>query len=175
MTLVACPREASASQIPRLRPLNGFAGQLIRQGVTRPPTLHQLIVSLDRSNAIVFLETGVAASQRDSAHLQFMAAAGGQRYLRVSINLSVDRRDMIVLLAHELHHALEVAAHPEVVSQDTMRRLYETIGQPNGLQAFETVGAAAVSSRVRDQWVDVRAWERSVEARTWGRTPAVRY
>jgi hypothetical protein len=34
-----------------------------------------------------------------------------------------DRRAVAALLAHELHHAMEVAPHPEVISQATIERL----------------------------------------------------
>ena len=65
---------------------------------------------------------GPRSDERDPAHLQFVSGPVGQRYLRITINLLGDRRAMAALLAHELHHAREVATHPDVIDQESMEQ-----------------------------------------------------
>jgi hypothetical protein len=132
-----------------VRPVDGFIDRVLREGAVRSVTMRRLLTRLDDDDVIVYVVAG-SASQRDPAHLQFVSGSAGQRYLRITINLLGDRRTMAVLLAHELHHAREVAAHPEVIDQESMERLYERLGwrRPGRTSAFETRGSSAVSARV---------------------------
>jgi hypothetical protein len=149
---------AWSAESRRVRPVDGFVQRILREGAARSPTLHRLLVRLNASDVIVHVESGVVVSRANTAHLQFVTTADGQRYLRISINSAINPREMIVLMAHELHHALEVAAHQEVVDQTTMQRLYEQLGRrlPGRGTAFETDGSLAVSRRVRGE-LSIRA------------------
>ena len=124
---------------------------VLHEGAVRSPTLHRLLVRLNDSDVIVHVESGVVVSRADVSHPQFVTSAAGQRYLRISINSVTNRRDIIVLMAPELHHAFEVASNPEVVDQKTMERLYAQLGRRSrpGVTAFDTDGSLAVSRRVR--------------------------
>jgi hypothetical protein len=105
----------------RIRPLDTLSRAALRDGVARSPTLRGLVARLDEGGTIVHVESGYAASQRDDAHLQCVSVSGGQRYLRISINLIKDRH-----------------------------RLYERLGRTRQgrTSSFETVGAEAVSARL---------------------------
>ena len=75
--------------------------------------------------------SGAPPDGRCTAHVGTSGLSVGRlrAYLRISMRLQTDRRAMTVLLAHELHHAIEVASHPEVVNQKSMATLYNQIGQ----------------------------------------------
>jgi hypothetical protein len=133
-----------------IRPVDEFIDRVLREGAVRSATMRRLLTRLEDGDVIVYVTAGSASGQRDPAHLQLVSGSAGQRYLRITINLAGDRRTMAALLAHELHHASEVAAHPEVIDQGSMERLYEHLGwrRPGRTSAFETSGSIAVSARV---------------------------
>jgi hypothetical protein len=143
-------RSILPSPTVHVRPVGGFIDRVLREGAVRSVTMRRLLTRLEDDDVIVYVAAGSASGQRDPAHLQFVSGSAGQRYLRITINLLGNRRTMAVLLAHELHHAREVAAHPEVIDQKSMERLYEQLGwrRPGRTSAFETRGSSAVSARV---------------------------
>ena len=55
-----------------------------------------------------------------------------QRYVRIQIVNHLSPEDTIALIGHELRHALEVAAAPEVRDQKGLMELYQRIGEPGG-------------------------------------------
>ena len=133
-----------------VRPVDEFIGGVLREGAVRSPTMRRLLMRLEDDDVIVYVAPGSRSDERDPAHLQFVSGPVGQRYLRITINLLGDRRAMAALLAHELHHAREVATHPDVIDQESMERLYEQLGwrRPGRTSAFETRGSIAVAARV---------------------------
>ena len=59
------------------------------------------------------------------------------------------RNRLIALIAHELQHAPEVLAHPEVVDVDSMLPIYARIGvPPTGRTGYETSAAHAPQDAV---------------------------
>lgn len=59
---------------------------------------------------------------------RFVTRAGGQRYLRITLDVLVWGDAAIALLAHELQHAWEIAQAPWVIDQATLGQLYRRIG-----------------------------------------------
>jgi hypothetical protein len=56
----------------------------------------------------------------------------------------------IALIGHELQHAAEVAAAPDVKDQAGLASLYKRIGEPGGLaHSFDTRAAQNTGQRVR--------------------------
>src|SRR5262249_24969270 len=121
-------RPVATYRMTRIRPVDRWTTKILDEGLARSPTLRRLFDQLNAGDAIVYIESGFAVSRGTPAHLQFVSDSGGQRYLRIRINLTGDRLAVTMLLAHELHHALEVVAHPEVIDQRSMERLYKQIG-----------------------------------------------
>ena len=78
--------------------------------------------------------------------------AGGQRYLRVQVRAMMQGDHVIAVVAHELHHALEVAGDKSVVDEVTLAELYRRIGHASiGAHGYDTDGARAAGIRVRDE------------------------
>jgi hypothetical protein len=56
---------------------------------------------------------------------------------------------LLALIAHELHHALEVIEHPEVTNISMMEAMYRRIGTPlTGMTGYETSAARAGGAAV---------------------------
>ena len=53
-----------------------------------------------------------APSRATAGHISLLTASGGRRYLRVSLDRNLLGCERIAILAHELHHAVEIAESP---------------------------------------------------------------
>ena len=80
----------------------------------------------------------------------FLTAAGGVRYLHVQVTSDLGIDQLVAIAAHELQHAVEVAAHPEVVDAGSLAALYQRIGIPGIVKnRYDTLGAQSTGRRVR--------------------------
>lgn len=129
--------------------------------------LRAIVDELERSNLIIHVEPmGIDSSRQFSGTMRFVDAAGGRRFLRITIDerLSADQR--AAALGHELQHALEVARSGSVVDQASFADLYRRIGNESGpycdAVCYETDDAQRVGAIVL---ADVRT-----AASTAGRT-----
>ena len=82
-----------------------------------------------------------------------VSATAKARYVRVDIDVRLAPARRAEVLAHELYHALEIAAAPEVRDEAGMRALFTRIGWQDG-DRFETAAAQAVERWVRGDWWD---------------------
>jgi len=79
-----------------------------------------------------------------------MTAAGGVRYLHVQVASGLSFEELVAVVGHELQHAVEVAAHPEVRDPSSLAILYEMIGIPSPVQnRYDTSAARIMGKRVR--------------------------
>jgi hypothetical protein len=122
-----------------------FIQRMIDEGIRRSPTFASEMRDLAASDVIAIVETSRTLPTGICGHMVFMAARGGFRYVQIQIDTKYNLPQTIGIIGHELRHALEVAAHPDVVDQASLRRMYERIGRP-GLQrtaaeAFDSVAA----------------------------------
>ena len=136
---------------PRLRTSDAATRALLQRGIAASPSLRALVDHLERSDVVVYLQCTRLRSGLDG-QLTFVSAAAGLRYVIVQIawQLTPDRR--IAALGHELQHALEVAAHPAIVDQASMKDAYSRIGfereRASSGTAFDTAAAIRTGERV---------------------------
>jgi hypothetical protein len=124
----------------------------LREGIEGSVTFHRLVDALNHSDVVVYVTAGRQASG-NVAHLSFLSAAGGRRYLRVSLDPRVSVSVRAALLGHELRHALEIAEDPSVVDERTLAALYHRIGFERGgraEQSFDTDSAIHAGRQI--QW-----------------------
>ena len=127
---------------------------LLREGSDRSETLRALIGTLEESRWRVFIRRGQCkATALRSCLLHFIGTSRGEPYLQIVITLAGRHRDQVIVsLAHELQHALEVARAPEVVDVATLRALFRRIGfvrvRTGLVTAYETRAAEQVSHAV---------------------------
>ncbi len=139
---------AAADATARLRPADKKAATLLAAGVARSETFRLLVDVIERSDLVVYVETGVMAVP---GQLQFAIATPGTRYLRVSIRVPGLENDLLPWLAHELCHATEIAEAGEVNGQASMETFYERVGGSlrAGSRVFmETARAQSVQAQV---------------------------
>jgi hypothetical protein len=138
---------------PRVRAIQPAAAELLAEAARRSDTFAGLIAALERSDLIVYVEM-VPLPRGIDGRLQFAAAAGPNRYLRVQVRPDMPRDRVKAVIGHELQHALEVAEASEVRDQRTLAGLYERIGT-HGASAgrFDTRGAQKAEQRVRAELI----------------------
>ncbi len=133
---------------PHVRATDDRARQVVRAGGARSSTLARLLDDLDRANLIVYVSTSTDLQPRGS--LYFLARPASTTYLVIRVRAQQTEVDRIATLAHELHHALEVARAPFVVgTPGDFLRLYQSIGFKCGQARFETRGARLTEAVVR--------------------------
>src|SRR5215210_6637500 len=125
---------------------------LIKRGISRSPTFASLVAALDQTDVIVYIERTRRLPSGVDGQLAFSGAAGPLRYLRAQVIVDLDEDAMLAVAGHELQHALEVAAHPEVRSAETLGTLYEKIGIGMSRRGrFDTAAAQQAGRKVRNE------------------------
>ena len=165
--VLACARDAApASVVAPLTPAQVHAvmtdparhvrgvgphmSKAIAEGLRRSGTFAQLVLALNRSDVIVYIETGRGLPTSVSGRLLIAAGPDGQRYLRIQVAGMARSNELIALVGHELRHALEVAESPEVRNERTLIALYERIGHPvGGRHSYDTAAAQHTGRQVR--------------------------
>src|SRR6476660_6456694 len=163
--VVSCALPAATvfgSEAAGVRSTNTVVTALIQEGSTRSPSFQRLLDRVSEANGIVYVEFGHCAfGHLNGCLLPFVVPTTGGRYLRIVVTpdrTRVDHDGLIALLAHELQHALEVLAHPEVVDLDSMLAMYARIGRPlSGRSGYETSEAHAVQDGVASELRAARA------------------
>ena len=140
------PQAASIVHVRGIKDSVYDGGRLLASAVDASPTVRQLVGELEQSTVVVFVELRDRLPN-GRAQLTFVTARAGLRWLRISIDAAQPAIPQIAFLAHELRHAVEVAAAAEVQSLDEFRQLYERIGIPLGGGHFETAAAIAAGNQ----------------------------
>jgi hypothetical protein len=136
--------------LPRLRTLDSALAEALQRGREQSATFRQILDTLERSNVVVYLDRNNRFRDGEAGHLRFAGHAKGLRYVHVSLSTDLNPRELIVLLAHELAHAVEIAMAEEVVDADSFRDLYCQIGH-TGRFGVDTDAAQRVTEQVSDE------------------------
>ena len=144
------------SEAAGVRSTNTVVTALIQEGSARSSSFQRLLDRVSETHGIVYVEFGHCAfGHLNGCLLPFVVPTTGGRYLRIVVTpdkTRVDHDGLIALLAHELQHALEVLAHPEVVDLDSMLAMYARIGRPlSGRSGYETSEAHTVQDNVASE------------------------
>lgn len=144
---------APRSTFTHTRALTGLTSQLIARAQTRVPSIRAQMAALERTDVFVYVSHQISFSPNEPrAFVRFVTAAGGRRYLQVTINWwMVSEATRLQMLGHELQHALEIAAVPGVRNDRTLVELYRQIGYEVRPGQFETRAAQAMTDRVGDE------------------------
>lgn len=140
-------RAAQDEDLARLRTVDRPLASLIQQGLAQSPTFRRLVNEVQQSDLIVYVERHNRFRQGKSGSIQLVGTRGGQRYVRIGLSSALNEREIIVLLAHELQHASELASSPHVFDENGMRELYCSIGETRQF-GFDTKTARHVTDQV---------------------------
>lgn len=151
VVVVAGVAEAGQNALPRVRALDGAARKLLSDARSRSNTVRDLEAALKPTDVVVYVRFGWRDTGEPEANLRWVSESAGLRYVVVKLSneLNPDRR--IEMLAHELHHATEIADATWVHGEADLRTLYRRIGHSTDINetAFETEAARDVQRRAR--------------------------
>ncbi len=123
---------------------------VLAAGMRRSGTFAHLVLALNKSDVIVYIESGRVLPTSIVGRLLLAAGPEGTRYLRIQVSGHPGTNDMIALVGHELRHALEVAESPDVRDETSLIALYERIGHPStGIHQYDTLAAQATGRQVK--------------------------
>jgi hypothetical protein len=140
-----------AAAAPRVRGGSAEAAQLLADARLRSSVVANLVERLEGSDLVVlvFTERLLASGTGD---LTYMTSAGGSRFVRLRVSIVQPAADEVIAwLAHELQHAVELAAAPGVRDEAALCRLYREIGEEWSRGRFETQAARDVQAKVRSE------------------------
>ena len=148
--LVAVPGFAADRETAKVRCLDRESLQLLETVRSHSPTARKLLDRLESSDLITYIR--VAPSfDRLRATTRIIGHSGQNRFVLVSITSMTAQVDQVLLLGHELRHAVELADAPWVRGDDGMIEMYERIGWRDSPRAFETAAAVDAGRAVREE------------------------
>ncbi len=135
-----------------VRSEDAVIGAALRDGLLRSAVIQRLVEVIDASNVIVYLARGDCP--RPAIACVMMAGGGPDvRYVRINFRLPTGlgqpggwhTDELSVAIAHELQHAAEIAAWPDVIDAATLQAAYARRSLARGGVHLET--DAAIQSR----------------------------
>jgi hypothetical protein len=135
---------------PRLRLTDPCLQPIVQEGRAHSPSFRALLERVERTDVVVYVECTQLPSHLDG-QLMFLTKAAGIRYVLVRIAWDRPLIRKVAILGHELQHALEVAANPDISSSETMAAAYERFGfarRTTERTDFDTVAAIITGQRV---------------------------
>jgi hypothetical protein len=135
----------------RVRPMQNDAKRVLATGIAQSPTFRRLVDRLEQSNVIVYIELRPDMPAFRGGSLRFLAHSATDYFLKIHLNRQFTGKTLIALLGHELQHAVEVADAGGIGSAEDLRALYRRLGEPTGIDQFDTAAARNVGYRVREE------------------------
>ena len=152
---VAAPPPSPPPSLPwaRTRPLSASALALIETAAERSAIVQGLLDDLERTDLVVYIADAMpGAFVGPKSAMTLVSGVTATRYVMIRIDsMRLPLKARIAALGHELYHALEVAAAPEVKDSAGLAALYRRIGWEGRQDRFETQEAREVSRRVRSE------------------------
>jgi hypothetical protein len=148
-SIVLTTRTTTANPaVAEVRTTNPVIRALLAEAARLSPTFRHLIETIESSDGIVYVESGVCGHGTQSCLATSITPAGTFRLLRILINTRRPRWDLMASIGHELRHAIEVLANPALISSAAMFFFY---AQESGFldHSFETEAAIETGSAVR--------------------------
>jgi hypothetical protein len=129
MILFLATPASSEEVLHRVVTVDRTLGQLVADGRERSATLRDLIDRIEAHEWMVFVQPGTCPDRAAiGCMLHVIGTFEGRRYVRVLVNPRGRHRDQVlVTLAHELQHAMEVIASGTVTDGASLIALLETI------------------------------------------------
>jgi len=122
----------------------------------RSEAFRATVEAIESSDVYALIEDGSCPGplMRSCLHL-LVSTSPNFRALRIRVDGRQTTHELVAELAHELRHASEVAAHPNVIDVAGLRAMYRAIGYRScnayGMECWETREAQATERLVREQ------------------------
>ena len=151
-TLQAQDRPIGDASSPHVRPALEIRA-LIDEAALGSPEIRASIDRLEALDVTVYIRAVTFVTSDLDGRVALLARAVGHRYLVIEIACGRSRLAQMSTLAHELHHALEIAEEPSVIDARSLAAFYERVGRKTsdwgGRLTFETDAAANAGLRAR--------------------------
>ena len=145
-------RAQDVSRPPHVRPESADLRRLIADAADQSVTFRSLLNTIDRSDVIVYVRARLFPTETLEGRIGLLSAPGQTRFLVIELACPRLRHAHMATLAHELQHAIEIAAVPWVTSAPTLATYYRQIGTPMNADSqsatFETAAARLIGQRV---------------------------
>lgn len=148
---------ALAADLPRVRSTSPRLSAIIDDARERSQTFRELVEAINKSDGVVYVQEG-RCGHGVRACFTSVTRAGANRFLWIRIDADrVDWNadcDLMGVIGHELHHAVEVLSDRTVRNDITKHRFYalnpgsRSLGNPD---AFETDAAIVAGLAVRTE------------------------
>jgi len=119
-------------------------------GLSQSSTFRELVSILEASDLIVYIERHNRFRPGEGGSFRLAGRAHDYRYARIALSSLLCSRELVVLLAHELQHAVELAQAPDVDSSRKMVELFCRIGEPHAF-GYDTQAARDVTRQVASE------------------------
>ena len=157
VVLLAVAARSQAESIQRIRTTSSLIHAALAGASEKSPTLRAIVERIAQSNVIVYVTCEQFKTVTISGRTMWADASGEARYLRVQVDCTLARANLVAILGHELQHVAEVADRPDVIDLPTFLKLFEAIGYPSCStswhEQFETDDARAAGQRVREEFL----------------------
>jgi hypothetical protein len=122
---------------------------LLDAGSRGSATFEQIVVAIEHTDGLVYVEPGTCPGYRiKGCLLHRMSAIGESRYLWIAMDMHDEPINLMVRLAHELRHALEILSDASIRTDRAIFSFYQSDGSPV-TRTFETAAALATGAAVR--------------------------
>lgn len=142
--------EKAVITLRRVRGVDASIRATIDEGCHRSPTFAALMDYLERSSFVVYVEQ--VPTLRDGMRGALLHGGTGPLYLRILLKRGMSLDQRVVVLAHELQHAREVAEANIAADAREMEALFRRIGDERSparnTAQYETAAALLVTSTV---------------------------
>jgi hypothetical protein len=132
----------------RVRSSDAYLRAMIEEAARRSPTFRRLIVTIEATNGIVYVEHGNCLHGVRACLALDVTRAGDYRILRVTVDARQPDWHVMPLIGHELRHALEVLNDPGLVDGPRVFLFYAQHHNAKD-QPFETDAAVETEDAVR--------------------------
>ena len=139
-----------------VRGADAVTREWLRIGAAGSPTFRGLLARLVASDVIVYSEVVQRINGGAAGRLFFVTATPAARYLRIELVPSRVEREMVALFAHELQHAVEIAAAPQVRDSQSLALLYMGMAENRDRVRYDSVAARLIQERVRSELAGCR-------------------
>ena len=142
---------AALSPDSRVRAVDPAARRVLEAAVACSPTVARMVVALQSGDLVIGIETR-PMPKKLLGEIRIVAATDRVRYARIGLRVPAGFPELVSVLGHELHHAMELAAAPGVRDLASQRAHYLAAGYAK-LQGgyFETEGALEAGRRVASE------------------------
>jgi hypothetical protein len=141
-----------------VRPLSAQAADILRDARRRSPTVVRLLREIERTDLIVLVDV-VGDDPTLRARTAIIGATDEFRFLHIALNAMKGADRLVELLGHELQHAVEIGAQPDLRDGYALAESFAALGWSLSGGHFETEDASTVEDQIRQElhaWAELR-------------------